>query len=191
MALRRDPQGVREVREAIEGRVGETPMYRKIADFMQAWETESDATTKVLRSLDDRSLGQQVTPNGRTLAKLAWHLVETLSTIPTKAGLSVAFQPDEAGAVSASAAIVDAYGSASRAVSRAVAEQWTDSDLDVEVEMSGRRWARGFLLQILLLHQAHHRGQMTVLMRQVGLVVPGVCGPSAEEWAAMGMLPQE
>jgi uncharacterized damage-inducible protein DinB len=28
---------------------------------------------------------------------------------------------------------------------------------------------------------------MTVLMRQAGLPVPGVVGPSKEEWAAMGM----
>jgi hypothetical protein len=27
---------------------------------------------------------------------------------------------------------------------------------------------------------------MTVLMRQAGLRVPGVCGPSLEEWALFG-----
>ena len=40
-----------------------------------------------------------------------------------------------------------------------------------------------------LSHQTHHRGQMTVLMRQAGLTVPGVYGPAREEWAAMGMEP--
>ena len=35
--------------------------------------------------------------------------------------------------------------------------------------------------------EAHHRGQMTVLMRQAGLTVPGIYGPAQEEWAAMGM----
>ncbi|MCK4657684.1 MAG: hypothetical protein KAT85_11650, partial [candidate division Zixibacteria bacterium] len=33
----------------------------------------------------------------------------------------------------------------------------------------------------------HHRGQMTVLMRQAGLKVPGVYGPSMEEWEHFGM----
>jgi hypothetical protein len=28
---------------------------------------------------------------------------------------------------------------------------------------------------------------MTVLMRQAGLVVPGVCGPAQHEWALYGM----
>ena len=30
----------------------------------------------------------------------------------------------------------------------------------------------------LINHQNHHRGQMTVLMRQAGLTVPGVYGPA-------------
>jgi hypothetical protein len=32
---------------------------------------------------------------------------------------------------------------------------------------------------------------MTVLMRQAGLVVPGVYGPAREEWAVYGMPTQE
>ena len=42
-------------------------------------------------------------------------------------------------------------------------------------------------LQILLFHQTHHRGQMTVLMRQAGLPVPGMYGPAKEDWAKYGM----
>ncbi len=39
----------------------------------------------------------------------------------------------------------------------------------------------------LITHQAHHRGQMTVLMRLVGLKVPGVYRPSKDEWVSFGM----
>jgi uncharacterized damage-inducible protein DinB len=53
--------------------------------------------------------------------------------------------------------------------------------------MYGDEWPRGQALSALVLHQAHHRGQMTVLMRQAGLPVVGVYGPAREEWAAMGM----
>ena len=55
--------------------------------------------------------------------------------------------------------------------------------------MYGEKWPRGLSLQVLVVHQAHHRGQMTVLMRQAGLEVPGVYGPSREEWTAYGMQP--
>jgi uncharacterized damage-inducible protein DinB len=53
--------------------------------------------------------------------------------------------------------------------------------------MYGQTWKKRDVLASLILHQAHHRGQMTVLMRQAGLAVPGIYGPAREEWAAMGM----
>jgi uncharacterized damage-inducible protein DinB len=36
----------------------------------------------------------------------------------------------------------------------------------------------------LVRHLIHHRGQMSVLMREAGLIVPGVYGLSREETAA-------
>ena len=53
--------------------------------------------------------------------------------------------------------------------------------------MYGETWSRGMTLFYLILHQAHHRGQMEVLMRQAGLKVPGIYGPAREEWAAFGI----
>jgi len=49
--------------------------------------------------------------------------------------------------------------------------------------MYGDRWKRGVTLLALLMHQAHHRGQMTVVMRLAGLKVPALYGPAREEWA--------
>jgi len=50
---------------------------------------------------------------------------------------------------------------------------------------------RGTTLGVLLIHQAHHRGQLTVLMRRAGLVVPGIVGPNKEDWSQWGMKPPE
>jgi len=166
-------------------------MYRKIQDFVQAWEIETGATLKILEALSDASLSQPVTPNGRTLGRLAWHLVETLVEMPSAAGLVVDFRCGSDGRPAKAGEIAACYGKAAVAVGGSVRTQWTDADLATEIDMYGQRWTKGVVLQVLLMHQAHHRGQMTVLMRQAGLGVPGVCGPSAEEWAAMGMLPQE
>ncbi len=55
----------------------------------------------------------------------------------------------------------------------------------------GERWKNGFTLEVLLRHEIHHRGRMTVLMRQAGLKVPGVYGPAMEEWEAFGAQPPE
>ena len=68
-------------------------------------------------------------------------------------------------------------------------KKWTDDMLQEEVPMYGRSWKRGFVLTVLLHHHIHHRGQMTVLMRQAGLKVPGMHGPSRDEWLAFGKEP--
>ena len=64
--------------------------------------------------------------------------------------------------------------------------RWDDAALQVEDDLYGETWKRGFTLTVLLNHEIHHRGQMTVLMRQAGLKVPGIYGPSKEEWAGYG-----
>jgi uncharacterized damage-inducible protein DinB len=66
---------------------------------------------------------------------------------------------------------------------------WTDVDLDTVDDMFGERWTRRFTLLVLINHQIHHRGQMTVLMRQAGLRVPGMYGPAMEDWAQWNMEP--
>jgi len=43
---------------------------------------------------------------------------------------------------------------------------------------------RNLLLQTTICHQAHHRGQLTVYLRQNHVVFPGVYGPSADEMGA-------
>ncbi len=68
-------------------------------------------------------------------------------------------------------------------------QAWPDSGLEKSDDMYGQQWQRGKTLLVLLLHQAHHRGQMTVLMRQARLKVPGVAGPAKEDWASFGQQP--
>ena len=76
---------------------------------------------------------------------------------------------------------------AARSLADQVRANWTDATLLESDGMYGETWQRGMTALILVLHQAHHRGQMTVLMRQAGLKVPGVYGPAMEDWAVFGM----
>jgi len=161
-------------------------MFRRIDDFAVAWKNETDATLKLMRACTDASLAQAVTPKGRTLGRLAWHITQTLPEMLGHAGLPVT-GPDEAAPVPKLADIVATYEAAAPAVIEAVRAQWTDAMLEQSIPMYGQHWRLGDILYALVLHQTHHRGQMTVLMRQAGLVVPGVYGPAAEEWAGMGM----
>ncbi len=165
-------------------------MYRHVSDFTAAWAQESAATTKLLDALTDASLATRVDPAGRTLGKIAWHLVETLGEMPPAAGLELDFHADESAVPASAAAIAAAYREGAKLVGEAVESQWTDASLLETTNMYGQEWARGFTLQCLVVHQAHHRGQLTILMRQAGLSVPGMVGPSREEWISMGMAAQ-
>ena len=82
--------------------------------------------------------------------------------------------------------VATAYERASISLVRALST-WTDVDLEREDTLYGESWKRGFTLFVLVTHQAHHRGQMTVLMRQAGLKVPSIYGPAKEGWGTFGM----
>ena len=72
-------------------------MLRTIGDFQQAWTQESAITAKVLRALTDPSLSQQVVPGGRTLGRVAWHVVLSVSEMGRHAGLAVEGPSEQVG----------------------------------------------------------------------------------------------
>jgi uncharacterized damage-inducible protein DinB len=162
-------------------------MYHSIEEFTVDWERESTATLGVLRAITDKALSRRVDPEGRTLGMVAWHLVLTLGEMGGRAGLTVDAPPEGAPVPDSSVEISASYSRAARSLSEQVARTWTDAMLGDELEMYGSRWTRAGVLQSLVRHQIHHRGQATVLVRQAGLAVPGVYGPAREEWARMGM----
>jgi uncharacterized damage-inducible protein DinB len=127
-----------------------------------------------------------VTPEGRTLGFLGWHLTLTLGEMLGHTGLTIDAPEQEAECPATAAEIAAAYEQGAKSVAQAVGTNWTDETLMQEDNMYGETWSRGLTLFYFIAHQAHHRGQMTVLMRQAGLPVPGIYGPSKEEWAAMG-----
>lgn len=162
-------------------------MFRKLLDFEKTWSQESEATLKILRALTDASLPQAVGPSDRTLGRMAWHLAQTVGEMLARTGLTIAGPAEHAPVPATAAAIVAAYESAARSLQEQVKATWDDASLLAEDDMYGERWPRGVTLFALVAHQAHHRGQMTVLMRQAGLAVPGVYGPAREEWASYDM----
>jgi uncharacterized damage-inducible protein DinB len=165
----------------------EAEMFRTIAEFADAWKYESSSTLKIMQALTDGSLAQKVTPEGRSLGRLPWHVVQTLGEMGGQAGLSVDGANEKTPQPATAAAIAEAYKAGSAAVGTAVAAAWKDDDLPAEIDMYGEKWTRAMALRALIQHEVHHRGQMTVLMRQAGLKVPGIYGPAREEWATYGM----
>lgn len=156
-------------------------MFTSLQQMLETWQHESAQTARVLERISDDSLSQPVAPGHRTLAELAWHLTTALQEIAGKTGLRFA-APDKTAARPATAsAIRDAYVQAAQSLADAIAATWTDETLSEHREVYGMQWPNGTTLMVMLHHEIHHRGQMTVLMRQAGLRLPGVYGPSADE----------
>jgi uncharacterized damage-inducible protein DinB len=166
-------------------------MYYKLIDFEKDWKSESESTSKILTPLTDESLTQSVTPGGRNIGRLAWHIITSIGEMLARTGLATDCPKEEEPVPQNSEIIKSAYEKAARSVIDEIIGKWNDNSLVNETEMYGEMWQNGHTLTALINHQIHHRAQITVLMRQAGLKVPGIYGPSKEEWAVYGMQPRE
>ncbi len=162
-------------------------MITSLADFEKNWANESRATLRLLDAVTDASLKQAVTPEDRTLGRVAWHITTSIHEMMGRTGLSLKGPAPDAPVPPTAAAIRAGYAEVAKSIVEQITSSWTDATLSIEDDMYGEKWKRGTTLMVLMHHEIHHRGQMTVLMRQAGLRVPGVYGPSREEWVNYGM----
>ncbi len=159
-------------------------MFRSIQDFISVWSYEAESTLKLFRELTDEALQQRIDTEGRSIGRLANHIIETLTEMPHRVGLPIQEETTRYDSVQS---ILAAYERVSNNLIKVLQQSWTDEDLEKETDMYGEMWRNGQTLFVLVTHQIHHRGQITVLMRQAGLKVPGIYGPAREEWAGMNL----
>jgi uncharacterized damage-inducible protein DinB len=162
-------------------------MYRTITDFLADWQTEGEQTAKLFAAVTDEAKAMQIHPKVRTLERLAWHVTETITEMGSAAGLFNDNELEHQPVPATFAEIAALHQQYNARLAQNVSTRWTDANLTDELNMYGQTWNKGTVLKVLAQHEAHHRSQMTIIMRMVGLPVPGLYGPSQEEWAAMGM----
>ncbi|MGN7388643.1 DinB family protein [Sporosarcina sp. SAFN-015] len=154
-------------------------MYRKVEDFIEEWVNASEGTANVIKAITDEKLNQSIEAGHSTLGWLAWHLVGAAGAFGHFAGFNVQGPGPNDPQPTSAKEISDAY----EAIAKAIKEQamkLSDEDLLGDVTSFTGQTQRGKLLRGLIDHQTHHRGQMTVLLRQAGLSVPPVMGPTKE-----------
>jgi uncharacterized damage-inducible protein DinB len=156
-------------------------MILTIDQFLSTWEQEAQATLDVFNHLTDESLSKDLLNGYRTIERLASHIADCAISIPHAATLPVEYSKQHFTTVKE---LTDGYSKNTARVKEAVS-RWTDATLQEETPMYGETWKKAFALSVTIVHQIHHRGQLTVLMRMAGLKVPGVYGPAKEEWEAM------
>lgn len=161
-------------------------MFTKIEDFLSEWKHETAGTQRLLDSLTDESLQQSITPKNRSLGRLVSHVITSPHEMLARTGLQyeAPFDYDHVPATAAEAA--QAYRAAVSAAVDAIRSQWTDGDLSRSCDMYGEQWSNGFTLRVVISHEIHHRGQMTVLARQAGLHATNLYGPALEDWDEWG-----
>ncbi|MFB5678435.1 DinB family protein [Paenibacillus terreus] len=161
-------------------------MYTTINGFLNDWKQEAELTLQVLDKLTDASLNQAVSDaQPRTIGEIAWHIVQSVPFFLVQIGLQQEIPTPEQGSASA---IAQAYRRVCEAAVAELSANWADKDekLPEMIKVFGvYDMTVADVLNQLVRHQIHHRGQLTILMRQAGLAAPGVYGPNEEETAAM------
>jgi len=163
-------------------------MFRTINDFLTLWKEETEMTLRVFQAVNDSKKSEKLNENVRTPERLAWHIVQTLSEMPAKAGLIAVDHLEHTPIPPTFKEISDYYQKYAAIVADGVNQKWTDDQLVKDtINMYGTEWTKRKILTVLLLHQTHHRAQLTIIMRLLGMTVPGTYGPSKEEWSKYGM----
>jgi len=160
-----------------------------IADsLLQELEMEAATTRRVLERIPDDQLSWRPAARSRTLGELAQHIAANPGSVCMLASQNPA-TPDfnQVDPVPASTAELLATLDASMAQARQVLSAMSDGDLLETWRMTAgghevMAMPRMALLRTVMLnHWYHHRGQLSVYLRQVGVPVPSIYGPSADE----------
>ena len=161
---------------------------RMIDGMLQELEQEALTTRRVLERVPDDRLAWRPHPKARSLGELAMHIATTPGGVARLSATSPAQAPDfGADPMPARAADLLPALDGSLDDAKAVLRGFDDAALAATWRlMRGDRellaMPRGALLRAIMLnHWYHHRGQLTVYLRQLGVPVPSVYGPSADE----------
>ncbi len=161
-------------------------MYSTVENFITEWNKEARLTQNILDSLTDESLLQKVYPDGRTLGRIAWHFVSNIPDYLTEFGFRLD-QVQNSDEVPSANEIAESFKTIGSNVGKALKEQWIDDSLKQIQNAFGRMESNATIFMGLIKHIVHHRGQITVLMRQAGLPIPAIYGPSKEGWIQLGL----
>jgi len=155
--------------------------------LLQELEQEAQTTKRVLERVPQAHLGWRPHEKSMTLGQLALHI----AMVPGAVAQLVAqpsmqapkFEHPAASSVSELVpalenSVKQAKDALGRMDDRAINETWRVLDGEREL-MAMPRIA--FLRSIMLNHWYHHRGQLSVYLRQLNVPVPSIYGPSADE----------
>jgi uncharacterized damage-inducible protein DinB len=159
-----------------------------IDGMLQELEQEAATTRRVLERVPGDRLGWRPHPTARTLGELAMHVAIVPGAI---AELAASASPAEVPAFKdpvprSSAELLPALDQALAKAKKALGGL-DDAALTATWRLTagGRELfaipRAAFLRSTMLNHWYHHRGQLSVYLRQLGVPIPSIYGPSGDE----------
>ncbi|RMH70037.1 MAG: hypothetical protein D6675_10775 [Gemmatimonadetes bacterium] len=154
--------------------------------LMGWWNNEVEGTTRMMEAIPADKVTEKVHERVRTLGELAAHITGSITDLANSLEQGNAVFGAEGGPVDDVAGLVAAYKAAVKDAQTRI-QQLTDEQLNAHIpmEMNGEVVWNPTALEMLsgyIAHEIHHRGQMSVILRQVGAKVPGVYGPTGDDW---------
>ena len=153
--------------------------------ILQELEEEAITTRRVLERVPTDKLGWRPHARARTLGELALHVATLPGSIAERATLDTydASQPPPAPATEELLPVFDESLAKARVALSSLGEKrlagmW-QMEVGGQVVMAMTRAA--LLRSVLLNHSYHHRGQLSVYLRELDVAVPSIYGPSADE----------
>jgi uncharacterized damage-inducible protein DinB len=159
-----------------------------IDGLLQELELEAKTTRRVLERVPEDKLAWRPHPRARTLGELAQHVatvpgnVAQLFASPSPAQVPQFADPPLASASALLPALDRSIATAKKTLGgmedATVNETWRLMQGDREIFAVPRI---ALLRSIMLNHWYHHRGQLSVYLRQLDVAIPSIYGPSADE----------
>lgn len=158
-----------------------------IDGLLQELDHEAKTTRRVLERVPNDQLGWRPHQKARTLGELALHVAGTPGAVATLAAQAEVQPPNFKDAVPQNASELIPALDESIATARRLLAGMDDATLNATWRMKRNgqdvlAMPRAALLRsIMLNHWYHHRGQLSVYLRQLGVAIPSIYGPSADE----------
>jgi uncharacterized damage-inducible protein DinB len=162
-------------------------MSSKIEALLQELAQEAETTRRVLERVPEGRLAWKPHDRSMSLGQLALHVATTpgnVAEISRQSPYPVS-RFSQASADTAAELVPALEESVAKA--KAILAKLTDADLGttwsaVDGDRTLMAIPVGAMLRTIMLnHWYHHRGQLSVYLRQVGALVPSIYGPSADE----------
>ena len=149
--------------------------------FLDTMKSESEVTKKVIRAVPDDMKAYKPEPKSMTAHELAWHIATSEVWF---LNLVLTGKPDmaeQAPAPPTISAVLDWYQSNYGAKVTEIERLAADKLVEKIPFFGLMELPAVSYLNMMNLHSAHHRGQLSTYLRPMGSKVPSIYGGSADE----------